>query len=166
MPVGPEFQDPPPKPNALPYFVLPQNSGQQGGPPFPGIAFPVSSISTSPTTFTAVANDDNPNDTLTGRWVANYPPYTADSTHLLSTKPGTRDPAGNLAATFTVDVTCDSFTGGADHDLTFIVSDRGFLSDDMAAELLSPFVYNFDAETPPQVVLTMTSWRIIGCPSP
>lgn len=122
-------------------------------------------------TFEALVGDANADDTLQIRWVANYPPISAATVVLPSDgsdKSGDRGKAGTWP--FKITVSCDKFMqGGADHDLVAIVSDRGFISPDAADAPTyvshSQVPYNFDDQQPmPQIIATMTGWRIAGCP--
>ena len=157
MPVGPEFQDPPTPENQKPYFVAPL---APDGPPFYEQTVTLSGMRR----FVAIVGDANLTDTLTVRWVANYPPVSA-ATHLIIDD--TVDRGGNLQGSSMQTVSCDDFMGGADHNLVVIVSDQGFLDPKTFSQNPSTFQnqvpYNFDNEQPPQLIASMTGWRIAGC---
>jgi len=156
LPVGPEFQDPPPTENQKPYFVdaAPYQLMVQG---FLGkTSYP----------FTVVVGDPNPNDTLYARWVANYPDFTMTATVQLAGGDlvGDRNVNDHNNATFAAPnpgFGCKDFPPAAANSLAFIVSDRPFLDPSVAAGLDSAHRYNFDEQS--QKVLTMINWPIIGC---
>ncbi len=154
LPVGPEFQDPPEVYNQRPYLV--------SALPFPSM---VQSFSGNKTYGSQVtAHDPDVNDTLTGQWIVNYPDYinavtTGPPMHATPTT--ARDPAQNF--TFMLSINCMDFPPAPANSLAFIVSDRGFLDPTVADQYDSAHRYNFDNETPPQKILTMIDWPIIGC---
>jgi hypothetical protein len=153
LPVGPEFQDPAPVPNQPPYFV----SGA-GAVPFPQSSQAVGAI---PFTFTVVAGDSNLSDTLTAKWVSNYPPYNANSRLLSTQETNGVDRATQPDVTFSWSVTCSDFPPAAENSLAVIVSDRGFLDAIPASAIDPQHPYNFDSSG--HAILVMTGWRITGC---
>lgn len=154
LPVGPDFQDPPTVPNYPPYFVA-------VGPNTPFFSSTVA-ISDSGTTFEVIVADPNAGDTLSVRWVSDYPIYTARRTNPIQEQDMKQvaDPV-TLDAHFTVTVSCvDDFAGGGD-TLTVIASDRGFASD--LATVQNPELrYNYDSDG--KLTLLMGSWIVTGCP--
>jgi len=154
LPVGPEFQDPPEEVNQEPYFVPPP-----GGPDgYPFYEQPVTLSGTRE--FEAVVGDANRTDTLTVRWIANYPPLSSATVPLVD-KEMSGDRSKDLTWTFKLTVNCTMFMQGADPNLVVIVSDRGFIapSDDPASRSQIPYNYDMNG----RVVATMTGWRIAGC---
>lgn len=154
MPVGPEFQDPPPDINQLPYFVAPQVKY-----PFYEQTVTVSGMSQD---FQAVFSDPNKDDTLRVRWIANYPPNTSATVVLMPDTPVDRMPDGTASSKLTI--TCDMIPQGADHNLVVIISDNGFLDPGVDPAAHSNIPYNWDNEAKSQLIVTMKSWRITGCP--
>lgn len=165
MPVGPEFQDPPapaPEINQAPYFVAPQ--GGFSAYPFYEQTVTLSGMKE----FEAIVGDANLGDTLSARWVANYPPFSGASTLLTTLKSGERSTDPTWPFKFTVD--CSMFMqGGADHNLVVIVSDRGFSDPgvDPAGHSQEPFNWTEAPQNPSsgqsQLIATMIGWRITGC---
>jgi len=158
LPVGPEFQDPPAEIQQPPYFLSPP--GGTDGSPF--YEQTVTLSGTTPQQFVAVVADANLNDTLTVRWVANYPPATKAS-HLIADVNVVR--GGNPSGNSMQSLACDAFAGGADPNLVVIVSDQGFVPEKDIAQnpvtARSQTPFNFDSMVRP--VSTMTGWRIAGC---
>jgi hypothetical protein len=154
LPVGPEFQDPPRDINQSPYFIAPP--GGLNGFPFYEQTVTLSGMGQM---FEAVVGDPNRDDTLSVRWVANYPPLSGATTSLMN-QDVDRGSDGTGNSRFTV--TCDMFMQGADRNLVVIVSDRGFhdLATEPAAHSNGPFNWNADGA----LIATMTGWRITGCP--
>jgi hypothetical protein len=154
LPIGPDFQDPPPVPNYPPYFA-------QVGPNTPLFGSTVA-ISDSGTTFEVIVADPNPGDTLSVRWVSDYPIYTARRTNPIQEQDMKQvaDPV-TPDAHFTVTLNCvDDFAGGGD-TLAVIASDRGFASD-LATVQNPEWRYNYDSNG--ELTLVMGSWIITGCP--
>ncbi len=146
MPVGPEFRDVPKGANAEPSLD-----------PLQG-AYPIGSSVPFNSAIQIGVFDPDINDTLTARWVANYPPFTKGSSQII--RPdfiGDRQTT-NHEATFMISVACSDFMKAADQSLTFIVSDRGF----SAPDLSKVYPYNYDSEGNPAFL--MASWRVTGCP--
>ena len=144
LPVAPDFHDPPPAPNYLPYFM----SG------FPALE-EVVTIGDTQSLMVTVA-DPNPDDTLSIRWVADYPPYVQATSRILQEQVGLGNPA-----TFMLDTRCGAFFRAPTHRLVVLVSDRGFLP---SSE--TPMDYNtqfsFDSSNHPVAVIA--GWSLIGCP--
>lgn len=165
MPVGPEFQDPPApatEPNQAPYFLAPQ--GGTSAYPFYEQTFTLSGMKE----FEAVVRDTNEGDTLTLRWVADYPPFSGASTLLSQAKSGDRGAELTWAFKFTVDCSMFMQVGGSDHNLTVIVSDTGFSDPgtDPAGHSQEPFNWTDPMQDPQgqsRLIATMTGWRITGC---
>ncbi len=158
MPVGPEFQDQPLPAvpvNQVPFFVAP--AGGPNGSPFYETTVTISGTQD----FYAVVGDSNLNDTLTVRWVANYPPYSTATTLLATPTSGDRSSTSPFAS-FNLTVNCSMFVQGADHDLVVILSDRPF--EDFVSFSQLPWNYYVDDTGTPQLAATMTGWRIAGCP--
>jgi len=159
LPVGPEFQDPPKEIDQKPFFLSPP--GGTDGPPF--YEQTVTLSGTTPQMFVAVVGDVNLDDTLTVRWVANYPPATKAS-HLIADQKVVRGDGKSFGSVMQ-SLTCDAFSGGADPNLVVILSDKGFVPEmDIPQNPVTAFSqtpFNFDANVQP--VATMTGWRIAGC---
>lgn len=151
MPVGPEFEDPPPTVNQKPYFVSANHF------PFTVQSFPPGGL-----LFSVQVADPNVNDVLEGKWIANYPDYQNQVTTKEITL-ATRSVNMDLSTQFELTTTCKDFPAAAANSLAFIVSDRGFLAFDDAYKFDPSHPYNFDDEQPPQRILTMIYWPIIGC---
>jgi len=149
VPVGPDFRDVPPGENAEPSL-----DPLQGAYPI-GSAVPFGTM--SPIVIGVL--DPDINDTLTARWVANYPPFTKGSSEIIPPDDviGNRQTM-NHEATFSIPVACSDFMKAADQSLTFIVSDRGFSAPDFS----KIYPYNYDSEGNPAFL--MASWRVTGCP--
>ena len=158
MPVGPEFQDPPEETDQVPYFVAPP--GGPDGPPFYQQVVTLSGIQQQQ--FVAVAGDANTDQTLTVRWIANYPPISSATTPLSTgdDKSGQRT-AKDPTWSFKLNVTCSMFMQGADPNLVVIVSDHGFIDPSVDPYSRSQEPYNYDENG--DFVATMMGWRITGC---
>jgi hypothetical protein len=156
VPAGPDFQDPQPVDNQRPYAIL------VAGAPVPESA--VALTAKSDITFAISFGDANLDDTLMGRWVANYPPYSLNGTALLADRVASvRATTQGHPATFTKGFNCvsGSFMGAADPNLVFIVSDRGFRDPDMTTTPPPALPFNIDGNGNPTLV--MIGWRITGC---
>lgn len=139
-------------------------------PPPMGLPFYEQTVTlTAPQQFEALVADANQGDTLSIRWVANYPPISNATVLLFNMDSGDRGP--DLTATFKLSmVDCGMFMHGADPNLVVIVSDRGFLdaSVDPAGHSSVPYNWTDPAKTPDHqshLISTMTGWKIAGCPS-
>jgi hypothetical protein len=147
VPVGPEFRDVPKAGNAEPYLD-----------PLQG-AYPIGSSIPFNSPIQMGVFDPDINDTLTGRWVANYPPFTKGSSEIIPPDDVIGDRhTTNHEATFMILVTCPDFMKAADQSLTFIVSDNGFSAPDFS----KVYPYNYDSDGNPAFL--MASWRVTGCP--
>jgi hypothetical protein len=154
VPVGPDFQDPQAIDEQPPYLVQ-----------FSVAAIPGTSVTLNATkfTFSVGFGDANLNDTLTGRWMANYPPNVSMSTAQIDgDMVGVHDPknSGGVAI-FSEQLDCDDFLKAADRSLTLIVSDRGF-SPPADPSTNAALPYNFDKNG--KLALVMVGWKINGCP--
>lgn len=155
MPVGPEFQDPDPRSNQKPYFV--------SAAPYPLTV--QTFTSTNSVLFSVTVGDPNINDVLYVQWVSNYPDYiNSMATNLVkSDMSGDRSTDPNDNVMFMGSFSCKDFKMAPANSLAFIVSDRPFLDATEAAAFDPAHRYNFDNEMPPQRILTMLGWPVIGC---
>ena len=169
LPIGPEFQDPPPVPNYQPYFVAYE--------PYGATNFTILSV---PTAFEIDVSDPNTGDKLAVRWVANYPPYTPNATKLLAQSNPTPipipDPPDSLPILRVMSpvLTCDMFPVSTEKTLVAIVSDRDFLKDDVQFDPVTGQMldrahrYNYKNDGAPpnkgsSQSLVMVGWTIGGC---
>jgi hypothetical protein len=160
LPIGPEFQDPDPVPNYLPYIDTAY--------PYPET---VATLSGMPAQFEITVKDPNADDLITVRWVANYPPYLQNSTMLLGQSQATpiNPDTGSVHIT-SPDLTCGMFPSSTEKTLVVIVSDRDFLQpEDQRADRNYRFSYRNDGDAkampprPPTQSLVLVGWRIAGC---
>jgi hypothetical protein len=161
LPIGPNFHDPPaatPIPELPPYFgvTTPQletvvNYGEMAQGAF--IMFEVS------------ISDPNPTDSVSVRWIANYPPNTtSESTKVIGNE--SMDFVGGATEVhFIKKVVCKDLPNAADRTLAIVVSDRGFAS---APSSMDPNLYSYfvDDHNVLQQTTVIGSWRIIGCLAP
>jgi hypothetical protein len=122
IPLAPDFQDPPAAQNFAPVITdsFPDNGA-------------VVTATMVPTMFRVTVSDPNLNDDLHVRWIADYPPFSANSRRLLD-----RDiPPSNAATPQSTDVsiTIDCLTstlalGLTQHQIMVFIADRDFLPGD------------------------------------
>jgi hypothetical protein len=116
LPIGPDFQDPLSSPNYAPYFVdtLP-------------IAGSIVTATDTVPQFRVTVQDPNVGDDLEVRWIADYPPFTAN-TRVIKTTPvphaAVPQPQDETA---TPNCTIDSLAKIPSHQLYVVVADRPFL---------------------------------------
>jgi hypothetical protein len=116
LPIAPEFQDPPASENYAPIFL---NTDPQAG----------SVVSATPSavpTFNIVVRDPNVNDDLEVRWIADYPPFTA-ATSVMVTIPVLHSSTGlPEVPAFQPNCVLHHIGPGKTHQLYVVVADRKF----------------------------------------
>jgi hypothetical protein len=120
LPIAPEFQDPPASPNFPPQIL--------SAMPDIGSIVVAPSPSAVPT-FSVVVTDPNLGDTLHVRWLADYPPSTAntrdmiqDETHL----PNGNGTPLNVESMVTPSCIADNLAKIPQHQIMMVVGDRPF----------------------------------------
>lgn len=149
IPVAPEFQDPVGSPNLPPELSLDM-------PTF-------GSIVSLPDphqgkTFSFQAVDPNTSQSLSARWLVEYPPFVSGLSRVVQTDTPRQQPNNGSALPFSLPASCDlgTFAPGASnvHQLQVLVSDAKFL------------------DSPPDQVETggtiaRQNWTVlVSCPSP
>lgn len=120
LPVGPQFQDPPAAQNYAPTFTN---------------VNPVNGKIVTTTTFSVTFVDPNLSDDLHVEWIADYPPYTANTRSLIQpqTLPHSMTATTPVQQDSSVMVDCahsNLAPGLTQHQIMVIVADREFLSPD------------------------------------
>ena len=157
VPIGPQFHDPPPAtplPEEPPYFAPEQT--------VPGLGTSVPLDTNKVTYFNVEIHDDNATDSVSVRWMTNYPPFTSGSTGHRSdaTLPGPAE-----VFHFSESFNCGNFLNAADHTITILVADRPFLPPDKAPATDKENQYSYyDDNGVPKRVQTFGTWRITQCP--
>jgi hypothetical protein len=168
LPIGPEFQDPPPVPNYQPYFA-------GFDPAYPEQTYQILSV---PSQLEIDLNDPNPGDKLAVRWIANYPPFVPNATNVIADyKPMALPADSTNLRVFSPDLTCIKFPLAAEKNLVVIVSDRDFAPQTQLASLAAQSLidgahrYNYKNDGDPDPLekkpytqtFVMVGWRIAGC---
>jgi hypothetical protein len=123
IPIGPEFRDPPGNPNAKPFFWSTDP--------------PIGSVSTSGL-FAVTPSDDNVEDHLFVRWIADYPPFEEETTrhHFVEIMP--RDDGRPLRQRVENTFECSALRRLPTHQIMAIVSDRPYLPNSQELEKTLP----------------------------
>jgi hypothetical protein len=150
MPIGPEFQNPqeklPPDPFKPTFTSV--------DPPFQKA---VGLDGVAPTYFAVEVRDINPTDTISVRWVLNYPTYNKTATKIVKTA---AEPA-DQPASFIISLNCKDVEDYkfADRNLVIIVSDNGFLDENAAGN--QELRLSYDASG--ALIYVVGGWRLTGC---
>jgi hypothetical protein len=121
IPIAPEFEDPPAQRNFCPELV-------SADPP---LWSTVTAPATEDVTFTITTADPNVSDTLYVRWIADYPPYSAQVTRPIGDRELAPSPDGKPSRSpDSVTPNCSLHViarGLTQHKIYVAVSDRKFL---------------------------------------
>lgn len=162
LPVAPDFENSPPALNYYPYISNTEPFRERT------VTFPSAGAGDP---FVVVVGDQNLDDTLYVRWVADYPPYATNVSKPLSEGangtglaivPTPKAPT-ELRPEIRFSAPCESFSPGMQqHRLVVIVADRPFLK---AGTFDGELRYNLVAarNNTPVTVPTMAGWNVI-CP--
>ena len=159
LPVGPDFHDPPdrvPLDEVVPSFRMakPQLETVVG----------YSQDITQPMPFTVDIFDLNLRDSISVRWIANYPRYTSGSTKVINTT--TVPPETDGVFRFSNLLDCTAFPRAADKSLAIVVSDRDFVDDTVPTDQENRYSYYRDDDGNLKQTFVVGTWRIAGCIDP
>jgi hypothetical protein len=166
LPIGPDFRNPRPGediPELLPAFT-------RTNLPLEMTEVIDASLTSPPKLFEVELQDPNPGDSITIRWVTNYPPF---NTGTKSFPPDTMLPPDPMLSLdqrifrFSRTFDCTDFPMSADRNLVVIASDRGFAPPEVAAQtdIDNQFNYYYDDQHKLTKTNIMVGWRITvtGC---
>jgi hypothetical protein len=159
LPIGPDFTDPPPAiqiPELPPYFG-------DTKPPLETVV-DLNALNASGTgSFDLAIADPNGGDTIWVRLVANYPPFSSESTKYLGKDSSMGSDGAPGTFHFLKKVVCADVPKAADRTLSVIVSDRDFLDPESAPDAVNKYSYYQDSSGAAKQTFVIGSWRITGC---
>jgi hypothetical protein len=158
LPIGPDFQDPEP---AIPIPELPPYFGDTR-PPLETVVDLNALNASGAGSFDVAISDPNAGDTVWVRWVANYPPFSSESTKYLG-KDSSMGSNGTGTLHFLKKVVCADLLKAADRTLSIVVSDRDFLDPASVIDEVNQYSYYRDEDGAVKQTFVIGSWRITGC---